>query len=190
MRNAFPAIVFHTDINVRIQWFHVPMRFWGAGSTSPNRWSRWLMLLQIPSTATHKGASRTMPIFRLAPWHVLRLPCIPEGTTGGWDTSVNITGEPSPMREQATGYLDQSINEAASVTGPIKNSEDPFSHHSGKAQTMTSDSDARNKGLSSWHPRIKQLHHKKASYKAGNEKACGWQNVLISVSWLYITSDF
>ena len=170
--------------------FMCPWDFGGLAAHLLTDDARWLMLLQIPSTATHKGASRTMPIFRLAPWHVLRLPCIPEGTTGGWDTSVNITGEPSPMREQATGYLDQSINEAASVTGPIKNSEDPFSHHSGKAQTMTSDSDARNKGLSSWHPRIKQLPHKKASYKAGNEKACGWQNVLISVSWLYITSDF
>ena len=77
------------------------------------------------------------------------------------------------MKEQATGYLDQSINEAAPVTGPIKNSEDPFSHHSGRAQAMTSDSDARNKGLSSRRPQIKQLPHKKASHKAGNENACG-----------------
>lgn len=77
------------------------------------------------------------------------------------------------MKEQATGYLDQSINEAAPVTGPIKNSEDPFSHHSGRAQTMTSDSDARNKGLSSWHPQIKSYLIKKHPTRQEMKKHAG-----------------
>ena len=190
MRNAFSAFIFHADINVRIQWFHVPMRFWGAGSTSPN-W--WCQVAHATADTIHghtQGGFRDHAHLPVGTMTCSEMALHPRGDHGGWDVSINITGEPSPMKEQATGYLDQSINEAAPVTGPIKNSEDPFLHHSGRAQAMTSDSDARNKGLSSRHPRIKQLPHKKASHKAGNEKACGWHNVLISVFWLYITSDF
>lgn len=184
------GLVFFTQIlNVRIQWFQTATKILGdtvVAAHLKTKNVKWHMVPWAPSTATYRGAFKTAPTFGLAPWYVWKHP---------WDRLLvagrcHLASQRPPHQVSATGYCDWSINGTTQPSAPVKSQR---VHPTPPRENTDKDSgsDAQRKGWGSRYPWLKkELLLKKVSHNAENAESYGWRHVFISVSWLYITSNF